>query len=168
MANKIVQLVDANDDNIFPLSSDPNAAHITMTSTDPGEGSTLGQNEFIAVYGGDPIIMDYSTSEINTGAKWIDGSAIYKKTIATGNLPNAAGQMTVAHGISNLGRIIKIEGTYSASNDGYTFAINSPTSGLDNSTAIRTNVNNANIQINVGTDRSNCDGYVTLYYTKSS
>ena len=61
---------------------------ITMTNSDPGEGATVGENEYIAVYGGDPIIMDYSTNEVNTGAKWIDGSAIYKKTINTGALPN--------------------------------------------------------------------------------
>lgn len=79
MTDKIVQLIDANDDNIFPLSSDPNAAKITMTTVDPGEGTPLDQNEFVAVYGGDPIVMDYSTSEINTGAKWIDGKTIYRR-----------------------------------------------------------------------------------------
>lgn len=140
---------------------------ITMTTTDPGEGSALAANNFTAVYGGDPLVMDYSTSEVNTGTTWIDGSAIYKKTIATGNLPNAAGQMTVAHGISNLGRVIKMEGTY-VSTDGYTFEVNSPAFSDTITPAIRTIVNGANIQINVAQNRSNCDGYVTLYYTKSA
>lgn len=141
---------------------------ITMTTTDPGEGSALAADNFVAVYGGDPIIMDYSTSEINTGATWIDGSTIYKKTISTGNLPSSAGSITVAHGISNLGRILKIEGSYVSVNDGFTFPVNSPAFGSDNQAAIRTVINGANIQVTVGTDRSNCDGYVTLYYTKSA
>lgn len=65
MANKVVQLVDENNDNLYPLSSDPNAAHITMTTTDPGEGTALGQNEFVAVYGGSTKV---GTSDIVDGA----------------------------------------------------------------------------------------------------
>ena len=65
MANKVVQLVDENNDNLYPLSSDPNAAHITMTTTDPGEGAALGQNEFVAVYGGSTKV---GTSDIVDGA----------------------------------------------------------------------------------------------------
>lgn len=165
MADKIVQLVDANEDNIFPLSSDPNAAHITMTTTDPGEGSALGQNEFVAVYGGDPIIMDYSLSEINTGAKWIDGSAIYKKTINFGALPNNT-TSSVAHGISNLGLIIKIEGAAWNGASSYT-PLPNPSPGTAYSVEVY--VNGANLSVYSGTDRSSfTTSYITLYYTKSS
>lgn len=164
MANKIVQLVDANDDNIFPLSSDPNAAHITMTNTDPGEGAALGQNEFVAVYGGDPIIMDYSTNEINTGAKWIDGSPIYKKTIDFGALPNNTTKL-VAHGISNFLRLIRLEGITYTSAGVYTsvpFVPSSPNSLCDCS------VDSTNIRMQSLDNRSGWTAYVTLYYIKSS
>lgn len=164
MADKIVQLVDANDDNIFPLSSDPNAAHITMTSTDPGEGSTLGQNEFIAVYGGDPIILDYSTNEVNTGAKWIDGSAIYKKTINFGALPNNTSK-TVAHSISSLGRVVKVEQSITNGGTGALVLSSGNQSGIDE---FNLYVTGTNVGIWCSTDRSNCDAYITLYYTKSS
>lgn len=164
MADKIVQLVDANDDNIFPLSSDPNAAHITMTTTDPGEGSTLGQNEFIAVYGGDPIIMDYSLNEINTGAKWIDGSPIYKKTINFGALPNATSK-TVAHNISNVSRFIKVEQSVTNTDGTGALVLSSGSTAIDE---FNFYVTDTNIGINTSGNRSTCNAYITLYYTKSS
>lgn len=164
MANKIVQLVDANDDNIFPLSSDPNAAHITMTSTDPGEGSALAANNYVAVYGGDPIIMDYSTAEINTGARWIDGSPIYKKTINFGTLPNAT-EKTVPHGISNLHRVIKVEG-YAYNNDVF-FPLPFPWTNASSSVGIL--IGATTINLGTGLDRTGfTETYITLYYTKSS
>lgn len=140
---------------------------ITMTTTDPGEGSALAADNFVAVYGGDPIIMDYSTSEINTGATWIDGSAIYKKTVNFGTLPNATSK-DVAHGISNLGRVVKIEGYAFRSSDSTNFPIPfASENGANNCIGIT--VTQTNISIGTGTDRSNIsECYVTLYYTKSA
>lgn len=133
---------------------------ITMTTTDPGEGSALAENNYIGVYGGDPIIMDYSTSEVKTGAKWIDGSAIYKKTIATGALPNNA-STTTAHNISNLLSVIKIEGCAEATQTNYFASL--PMSDVD------VYADGTNIIISSTSDRSAYQfSYVTLYYTKSS
>lgn len=78
-------------------------AKITMTSTDPGEGSTLAANNYVAVYGADALVQtadiadgavtsgkidfttlgfgNYSTSEVDTGFTWINGKHIYKKTL---------------------------------------------------------------------------------------
>lgn len=139
---------------------------ITMTTTDPGEGSALAANNYVAVYGGDPIIMDYSTTEVNTGAKWINGSAIYKKTFEVPALPNST-VLSIAHNISNLGIVIKIEGTCHDSG-GYQLSMNLPRSSTTDANFIRTVVHGANIEISVGTDRSSYSGYVTLYYTKSA
>ena len=133
---------------------------ITMTTTDPGEGSALAANNYIGVYGGDPIIMDYSTSEINTGAKWIDGSTIYKKTISCGALPNNT-STTTAHNISNLLSVIKIEGYAEATQTNYFTPL--PMSDVD------VYANETNIIITSTSDRSAYQfSYITLYYTKSS
>lgn len=137
---------------------------ITMTTTDPGEGSALAADNFVAVYGGDPIIMDYSTSEINTGATWINGAPIYKKTISTGTLPNASTK-NVAHGISNLGYIIKIEGMAWDNNVTYNPM---PNPAVD-PYSIEVYIHDTDIVIVTGSDRSGMTtSYVTLYYTKSS
>ncbi len=50
MTDRIVQLVDENDNNIFPVASVANAANIKMTDTDPGEDSPLAAGQYVAVY----------------------------------------------------------------------------------------------------------------------
>ena len=137
---------------------------ITMTTTDPGEGAAISANNYVAVYGGDPIIMDYSSSEVNTGAKWVDGAAIYKKTVNFGTLPNATNK-TVAHQISNVSRFIKIE--QSITNNGATGAL-VLSSGQASNNDFNFYVTDTNIGITTSGDRSTCNAYVTLYYTKSS
>lgn len=137
---------------------------ITMTSTDPGEGAVLAADNYIAVYGGDPIIMDYSTTEIKTGAKWIDGSAIYKKTINFGALPNNTTK-TVAHNISSLGRIVKTEQSVTNGGTGALILSSGNQSGIDE---FNFYITSTNVGIWCSTDRTNCDAYITLYYTKSS
>ena len=47
----------------------------------------------------------YDTDETDTGKKWIDGSAIYRKVIDIGDI-EAATASTTAHEISNLGIVI--------------------------------------------------------------
>lgn len=137
---------------------------ITMSSTDPGEGSALAANNYIGVYGGEPIILDYSTNEVDTGAKWVDGNAIYKKTINFGTLPNAT-QKDVSHGISSLSTIIKIEGFATDSSA----TINIPTASNSANSNIDIWVSSTNVSISTANDMSGYTTcYITLYYTKSS
>lgn len=50
MTDKIVQLIDKDGDNIYPVASVPHGASITMTDTDPGEGETLAADSLVGVY----------------------------------------------------------------------------------------------------------------------
>ncbi len=111
---------------------------------------------------------DYSTEEVDTQRKWIDGSPIYKKTVACGVLPNAAIK-TVAHGITGINRIIKMEGyAYRSSPNTLWVNLNWPsTSSAAASIAIGADL--TNISIFTGTNRTEyAESYVTLYYTKTS
>lgn len=135
---------------------------ITMTSTDPGEGAVLAADNYIAVYGGDPIIMDYSTNEVNTGAKWIDSSAIYKKTISLGHLPDTS-TATVAHNIVGLLSLVKLEGYFTNGTNRAPLPYPSPTA----TKCVQVYVDSSNITIVTGEDRSAYTGYLTLYYTRS-
>ena len=143
---------------------------ITMTDTDPGEGSPLADNNFIAVYGDDPNSMDYSLVEANTGATWIDGSPIYKKTINFGPLPNAT-EKTTAHNISNLSLVIKVEGFFYNPNSNVFSPFPQNFNGNPNmfngcsSTII---VDMTNIRIGCSTNMQAQTAYITIYYTKSS
>lgn len=142
---------------------------ITMTTTDPGEGSALAANHYIGVYGGDPIVLDYSTSEVNTGAKWIDGSAIYKKTIHITNMPAASAETNTAHNITNLNVVVKIEGIGVDGSNRYSSIPQTYTPNMYSSGGLSMRVTNANVTLSANANGAGVsEGYVTLYYTKSS
>jgi len=107
---------------------------------------------------------NYSTSERDTGYTWIDGSTIYKKTINFGALPSNA-EKSVPHDISNLRRVIKVEG-YAYNNDVF-FPLPFPWTNASSCVGIL--VGFTNINISAGSDRSGfTETYVTIYYTKTS
>ena len=138
------------------------APTITMTTTDPGEGSALAADNYIGVYGGDPIIMDYSTTEVDTGAKWIDGSAIYKKTLAVSALSADGSYVTESINETGVSKVLKFEGV---------MANSSETSFWDISyrgVNVEANTQQISIYNTSGLDLSTYKAYVTLYYTKSS
>lgn len=146
------------------------ASNITMTNVDPGEGVPLAENHFIGVYSENPsapIVLDYSLTEVDTGYTWIDGSPIYKKTISTGTLPSGiADDTTVAHSISNLSKVIKIEGyAYNGTNFTPLPYVRGTSSGALAGVVVDTTYVSiaANADLTAFTE-----SYVTLYYTKSS
>lgn len=166
MADKIVQLIDNNGDNIYPVVQYETIPSITMTSTDPGEGSPLAANNFVAVYGGIPLNLDYSLTEQNTGTKWIDGRAIYKKTISCGTLPNATNK-SIAHGVDNLSRVIDAHGYAFRSSDSAGFPLIFA-SDIAAANSIGFTWNSTTIVLGTGIDRSNItESYITIYYVKT-
>ena len=136
---------------------------ITMTTTDPGEGSSLAANNYVAVYGDEPIILDYSTTEVDTGTKWINGESIYRKTVNIGSLPNATSK-TVAHNISNFGTLVKLEGSFTNG----TISSPLPYPSATSTRVVEVWVDATDITVGSAMDRSAFTGYVTLYYTKSA
>lgn len=113
---------------------------------------------------------DYSTSEIDTGYKWIDGKTIYKKTVDCGTLPNATVK-DIAHNISNVSMIMKIEGIfYSLDYKRFTPLPQNFTgnSGMFSGSVLNMRVSDTNISIYSSDNKSAYSAYVTLYYTKTS
>ena len=111
--------------------------------------------------------LDYSLDEQTTAFKWVDGKPIYKKTINCGALPNNT-RKEVAHNISNLDYVIKIEGT--TSNTSSPFFNPIPLVYGNNTAAYNTEfaVNRTSVIMVNNNDRSMLDTYVTLYYTKAN
>ena len=105
-------------------------------------------------------LTNYSTSEIDTGAIWVDDSTIYKKTINFGALPNATTKSAL-HGISNLSRVVKIEGyAYDAQNVLFTQL------GCSD---MMVNATSTQVEVQTTTNWSDfTESYITVYYTKSS
>lgn len=107
--------------------------------------------------------FNYSTSEEVCAGTWVDGKTIYRKTIDFGALPNNTSK-SVAHGISNLDYVVKMEGI--ATDGDRAFPLPSaypPDSGSD----IRIIRSGDSIVIHTGMDRSSFTAYVTMYYTKN-
>jgi len=124
---------------------------------------TLAANKIVQANNIDFATMpsNYSETEIDTGYTWINGKAIYKKTIDFGALSNTS-YKEVAHNISNLGYIIKIECT-AQNSSGTTISI--PDGG---NSWVDLWVSSTKITIQTGSNRSAFSAYVTLYYTKSN
>lgn len=145
---------------------DDRISTIQLSSTDPGEGSALAANNYVAVYGTNDVDLDYSTSEVDTGTLWYTGDHIYKKTFSCGALPNATSK-TVSTGISGTWTLIKLEGV-AIKSDRTMFPL--PYSSIQDATrSVEVGINSSNqILIEAGVDRSAfTDSYITLYYIKA-
>jgi hypothetical protein len=111
-------------------------------------------------------VNSYSTEEVNTGKKWIDGKPIYRKIVDIGALPNATTK-TVAHNISNYDVFTTIKGI--AFNNAKTAQIELPYITANNiNTAISIEINATDVQIISGINRSSLSGYAILEYTKTT
>lgn len=95
-------------------------------------------------------------------------SYLYQKTISFGVLPNATSK-SVAHGISNLDKVIDYRGIAYMNNSGTRIHITFPfISEAGVTYNIKLLVNGANIVATTGNNYSTyTESYVTLLYTKS-
>ena len=104
---------------------------------------------------------DWSLDEADTGATFVDGKKIYRRTVSCGTLPNAT-LKAVAHGIANIDLIVQISGM---AYDG-TSCVNLPNVSVTPSNAISCYSDRSNINITTGVNRSSFTlSYITLYYT---
>ena len=107
-------------------------------------------------------ITSYSTTEKIVGT-WLNGENVYRKVINTGEISQA--DKSVAHGISNLDKIIKIDGMAISSN-GFYMLPRITTGSSQNFVGIK--VSSTNVDIICGSAPIFSDSWVILEYTKSS
>ena len=119
-------------------------------------------------------IDDYSTSEVNTGKKWIDGKPIYRKVL-TGTTTTVDTAINIPHGISNYEYIMIDNKSFVKSTSGsntFILPINCPpnTSSDYNKRPVRAYVSNNNISIYIGgyNGYSSYDYAIILEYTKTT
>lgn len=143
-------------------------ASVTRTGSDimPIFNFTIPRGDTGATGPAGQGVVDYSTNEVNTGIKWVDGSTLYRKVINFGALPNAS-EKSVAHGVSGI-RIHSLTGIARNPNSGITFIL--PTLSTSFGACITMYADSTNIHINTqSTDRSSyTECYVILEYTKAS
>jgi microcystin-dependent protein len=111
----------------------------------------------------------YSTSEINTGKKWIDGKPIYRKVIDCGVLPNATSK-SIATGLVNLSTVISIKGIANTAGAGTCLPI--PYVSIDSddtSLQIACYFQSGNVYIRTFMDLTiYIKSYITIEYTKTT
>ena len=114
--------------------------------------------------------MDYSTSEQDTGCKWIDGKPIYKKTISTGALPQGGAIATTDISSLSVDVIVDYRGVACASSLKNFRTL--PFVGESMNNMIRVDVQGSTtlrILSTADSDWGNYDNsYVTLWYTKTT
>lgn len=106
----------------------------------------------------------YSTDEKVIG-RWIDGKPLYQKTIDFGKLPNTADKR-VNHNISDLKDVLVMYGVAVFTQNGNRISIPLPNVGAVNQNNIALFRNSTSIGVTTYSDRSMCDGYIIIQYTK--
>lgn len=106
----------------------------------------------------------YTTTEVDTGKKWINGKTIYQKTFIMGGL-GLATTIKKPHNISNLDLVIRIQGIAKENSIGAT--INLPHAADQQAYTVTVYADNTNVNIQTYADqRGYAQSYVTLWYTK--
>lgn len=152
-------------DNIRKLSEASGSGGSTVVPNPEGEAT--GNLSSLGIDGNKYTIpeyspVDYSTDEVDTGIKWVDGSSIYRKTISFGEV-SAAALKSVNHGVDNLGDVIRI---YGSAYSGIRFI---PIPFVDNVDTYQRSVEITATQITIGQGSNSpalTRAYVTMEYTK--
>jgi hypothetical protein len=106
-------------------------------------------------------IVVFSTSEADSGLRWTGGQTIYKKTISLGSMPNSTTK-NVAHSISGLAMVIKIEGMIDNGTLQYPLPAVTVNSGTF-SEGVEVAISDTNIILDTTQDWSAYTGYLTIY-----
>lgn len=137
------------------------SSKVSYDNTGSGLTATNVQDAIDEIDSALDSVINRSTSEHAVG-KWLNGETLYEMIVDFGTLPNATSK-AVPHNISDLGKIVKIEGVTNY-NDTIFYPLPYVTNTLANQ--IQVNVNRTSISINTGADYSEWTAYITLRYTK--
>lgn len=96
---------------------------------------------------------------------WLDGKTIYKKTVSLGTLPNATTN-SIAHNISDIDQIVKIEGI-ARNSSGRAIPLPHVSTYRADYSSVALSADKTNITVWPETDRSDYTGEATIYYTKT-
>lgn len=107
-------------------------------------------------------ILDWSTTEQETGLEWLNGKPIFQKTVAV-TMPNNNTTNT-AHGITGIDELVDQYGQAQVAGP---FFIPLPRSGKALITYLHVSVNATNIVLRSANNYSAYTGNVTLLYTKT-
>lgn len=109
-------------------------------------------------------VVNYSTDEVDTGKKWVDGKSVYQKVYPW--TATAAGDITAGAVPANMGTVVSIRGIYTTASGG-SAAINYY-GGASDFISCYTTAENVMVHPNMGTGVYPMSGNVILEYTKTT
>lgn len=150
--------------NKVAINENPNIADVNKVKDDD-------MNEIKSVVNNNATELSnlgtYSESEVNTGKKWINNKPIYRKVVDFGNLPNATSKST-AHGISNLGTIVKMDGFMTNGTLSTILPVTIPDANYISYGVGVESIDTTNITVSTGTDRTSYTAFFIVEYTKTT
>ena len=150
--NEIKNVVNTNDDNVGTLS---NLKTTTKTSTVGAINEMVDGEAF-------------STTEVKTNKKWVNGKPIYRKAFYVSSFPNATNSW-ISSGVSNLETVVELRGFASNGNEQVFLSSAYSTTVID--CLVYDYVfsgHNQSIRIHTLSNRSSYSGYVWIEYTKTT
>ena len=109
-------------------------------------------------------IVNYSTNEATTGATWVNGSQIFKRSYYISAGPAAGGTTTISFG-SSVTLVIRAEGYLS--NGINEFPIPAARNTVDTQIGMFVSLQDHNVVLESNFDRTGYSGYITLFYIKN-
>ena len=111
---------------------------------------------------------DYSTDEVDTGVKWIDGKPIYRKVVQVGGIGNSASKDTALN-TEAMGAVVSVSGMgYTSGGIVRPIPFVNPNNTTDNtSLTIRSYASSPVIRINTGSSGALAEAVVIIEYTKA-
>ena len=148
------------------------AKHLQETSLKTINGETLVGSGDIVISGGSGAgvgtseLPAYSTSEVLTAERWINGKPVYRKVVSMGALPNATAK-SIAHGISDLDENLGLGGVaFNVNGDARIPLpyVHTSTSSVQMHMSKTTVVVTTRVDMSVSYNKS----YAIIYYTKTT
>lgn len=142
-----------------------------LLHANPTQGMQAATKEYVDdkfVEGGGTITggVDYSTEEVDTGQKWINGKPVYAKTLVSTNTASN-GNKTIAIGADNIELAwIDAANSFNKCSNGLVYPVS-----LVNSSGIKyfiAAVQGSNVVVNCTNTGVTCDYYVRVFYTKTT
>ena len=157
--NENQEVADINKVN----ASDMNEIKSVVNGLVSDSYSTDTETAYSCNYVNGAIGFTYSTSEVDTGKKWIDGRTIYRKSYTGTAVKSGSKTIDTISAISN---IISYTGT-AESNYDWAWSIPNYSSGYE--VGFRMTTNTKQLQLTFGTNYNTSNYFVlTIEYTKSS
>ena len=152
---------------VVPTAGDYVAGDIDYDNTLSGLTATDVQNALDEIVASIPSggSVDYSLTEREIGT-WVDGTALYEKTIYIQNLPNNT-TLNINHNIANIDKIVYLNGMCQLTGNVWFYPMPFSAIPAEGQYTIVAAATTTYVMIKTASDYSTYEGYITMRYTKT-